>query len=60
MCCEPKNDLSQKEREAIHVGQCPECGADVDKDGDCIEPDDCNYSPSICDMCDYSPCDDSC
>ena len=58
MCCEPKH--SQKDYDLDRVGECPECGAAVDKDGDCVETDDCQYSPTICDLCGYSPCDGSC
>jgi len=58
MCCDPKNN--QKDHDELHVGQCPECGADVDDEGQCVETDDCRYSPCECTTCNYSPCDDSC
>lgn len=58
MCCD--NQTTQKEHDAWHVAQCPECGADVDSDGDCVEMNDCSYSPQLCALCGYRPCDLSC
>lgn len=58
MCCDPSH--SKKEHDAVHVGQCPECDCDVDKDGDCCMTDNCNYSPKLCSTCGYCPCDQSC
>lgn len=58
MCC--VNEMSQKEHDLAHKGQCPECDCDVDEDGQCIERDDCYYSPLICKKCGYRPCDGSC
>lgn len=40
------------------VGKCPDCGADVDKDGQSTE-ECCFYSPS-CPTCGDAPCDQSC
>jgi hypothetical protein len=57
-CCD--NIMTSEDHDAMHAGQCSACGADVDSDGDCVEMDDCYYSPEDCDMCGYSPCDESC
>lgn len=40
------------------AGECPECGADVDEDGDAVSG--CNYSPVACKTCGDAPCDGSC
>ena len=41
------------------VGECPKCGADVDKDGDAI--DICAYGKNEpCPLCGSNPCDQSC
>jgi hypothetical protein len=40
------------------VGECPECGEGVDKDGDAVQG--CNYSPYTCKTCGARPCDQSC
>jgi hypothetical protein len=58
MCCE--NQTTQKEHDKEHVDQCVDCDCDVDKDGDCIEMNDCSYSPLDCETCGYRPCDQSC
>ena len=58
MCC--VNEMTKKEHDNLHSSQCAECGYDVDKDGDCIEMDDCYYSPLMCEVCGYQPCDQSC
>ncbi len=41
------------------VGECPECGADIDKDGDSVDCG-CYYSTSVCPECGDAPCDESC
>jgi hypothetical protein len=38
-------------------GECPHCGEPT-VDGDAYE--NCSYSPTQCDTCGYSPCDESC
>lgn len=53
MCC----DGSEARLEDA-VGECPECGARVDADGDSVE-ECCNYSPR-CKVCGDAPCDQSC
>ncbi len=40
------------------VGECVECGSDVDADGDAVEC--CSYSPEECTKCGWRPCDQSC
>ena len=40
------------------VGDCDECGAQVDEDGDAV--DNCCYSPVVCKKCNWQPCDESC
>lgn len=40
------------------IKECPDCGADVDEDGDAVEG--CNWSPVTCKTCGDSPCDLSC
>ena len=57
-CCECMT--TQKEHDQLHAGQCEECECDVDKDGECVEMDDCSYSPDPCGTCGYRPCDQSC
>jgi hypothetical protein len=54
MCCDPCGPFPEDT-----VGQCPECGCDVDKDGDCTE-ECCSYSPEECKTCGWRPCDWSC
>jgi len=39
------------------VGECPDCGADVDENG---EAKACAYSPKFCETCGDAPCDGSC
>lgn len=52
MCCEPNgSDLPV-------VGECKECGRDVDRDGN--STDICGYSPEDCEVCGSAPCDESC
>ena len=43
---------------AKEVGVCPECGGDVDEDGDALTG--CNYSAVMCEVCGDAPCDLSC
>jgi hypothetical protein len=52
MCCS-NTDYS---REDIN-GVCPDCGEDT-VDGDAY--DACDYSPTLCKTCGWSPCDGSC
>jgi len=40
------------------VGECPDCGEPVDKDGDAVKS--CSYSPLECETCGWRPCDQSC
>lgn len=42
----------------LAVGQCPQCGDNVDKNGDAVVG--CNYSPTQCDLCGSKPCNQSC
>jgi hypothetical protein len=42
----------------VKAGECPRCGADVDKDGQSLEV--CWCSPVLCDECGDAPCDGSC
>ena len=51
MCC----DVIENGPE---VGECPDCGAPVDADGDVTYY--CGYSPVICPTCGDAPCDESC
>jgi ribosomal protein L37AE/L43A len=53
MCCDPTDD---NDNEA--VGECPECGAEIDKNGDSIIWS-CKWSPA-CETCGDAPCDGSC
>lgn len=53
MCCAPC------ENDEPTVGECPDCGGGVDKDGDTTETC-CYYSPTVCETCGWSPCDLSC
>jgi len=57
-CCDPK--WEQEEHDELYVGQCSECGADVDEHGQSVDMEDCNYSPVICEKCGYRPCDQYC
>lgn len=38
-------------------GVCPVCGEDT-VDGESVNK--CSYSPTLCDVCGYGPCDGSC
>lgn len=64
MCCEP--NMSEKEmNDAIKSGKnktCPDCGTTLYyiKNEDDWFPENCGYSPQVCDTCGYSPCDGSC
>lgn len=40
------------------IGECPNCGADVDENGEATEQ--CEYSPCLCEKCGHRPCDESC
>ena len=40
------------------VGECPECGAEVDESGDSVSG--CNYSEVVCPLCGDAPCCDAC
>jgi len=51
MCCDGWDYGTPK-------GECPECGAPVDDDGDAVTG--CNYSPTECLICGDAPCDGSC
>lgn len=42
------------------VGECPDCGSDVDEHGECCEHDYCCYSPVVCKTCGYQPCQQYC
>lgn len=42
----------------LTVGQCPNCGDDVDDNGDAVRG--CNYSDVQCDLCGSRPCNQSC
>lgn len=58
MCCDPmvhKSDLI-----GITIEKCPDCGNDVDVDGNTVELNSCCYSPVACETCNYKPCDGSC
>lgn len=50
-----KYDLFQFEGDT-----CEECNCNVSPEGECLETDDCGYSPTECNTCGYSPCDQSC
>lgn len=53
MCCD------WEPSDTITVGECPECGGDVDEDGGTTLPY-CSYSPEVCATCGWRPCDGSC
>ena len=56
MCC----DGSESHYDDA-VGECPECGGKVDKDGYSVE-ECCNYTPEsdTCEKCGYAPCTGYC
>jgi|GEM_PF-3041669 len=41
------------------VGECPDCGADINKEGEAVE-DNCSYSPVDCETCEDQPCNGAC
>lgn len=51
MCCDSWHN-------GPHADECPDCGGDVDQDGDAVAG--CNFSPTSCETCGAAPCDDSC
>ena len=53
MCCDNSGCS-----EAEVVGECPDCGEPVDKDG--WTHNHCNYSPVDCQTCQHAYCDGSC
>lgn len=53
MCCDPSSD----DRLDDAVALCPDCGNDVDADGDTVYAI-CSYSPDPCDTCGFQPCQD--
>jgi hypothetical protein len=57
-CCDDQRTCGGHDE--LHVGQCPDCGGDVDEDGDTVERDYCSYSPVECETCGWRPCDGSC
>lgn len=59
MACCSEGGYTAEEQKELHVGQCSECGQDVDADGDSIE-NNCTYSPEVCEKCHWKPCDLSC
>ena len=52
MCCEGWDFREDT------VGVCPNCGDDVDIDGDAVTG--CDWSPTECELCGSRPCDGSC
>ena len=52
-CCDP-----MEATEDDIVGECPDCGAPVDEDGDALFG--CSYSPLDCETCGTHWCDGSC
>lgn len=42
------------------VSVCSVCNGDIDEDGSSAEKDNCGYSSSVCDTCNWCPCDESC
>ena len=59
-CWGSVSELTQKELADLRTGNCPGCGSDIDEDGKSVEMDNCSYSPVICTLCGWRPCDDSC
>ena len=51
-CCDP-SEYSEKDINGV----CPECGEGT-VDGDTYEC--CGYSPLLCKVCGFAPCDESC
>jgi len=54
MCCDGWDNTKY----AKEVLVCPDCGAETDEDGEALTG--CHYSPTLCETCGDSPCDDSC
>ena len=54
MCCEGWD----YRKSCKVIKECPDCGEDVDEDGDALEG--CNYSPVDCVTCGAAYCDQSC
>jgi len=54
MCCDGWDNTEY----AKEIKECPECGAEVDEDGDALTG--CHYSPIGCETCGDAPCDQSC
>ena len=52
MCCDGWDHYDLK------VGQCPDCGDDIDADGDAVQG--CSHSDVQCDTCGSRPCNQSC
>jgi len=51
-CCAPQGSDEEV------VGECPECGGPVDEGDDSTEI--CEWSPGVCGICGFAPCDESC
>jgi hypothetical protein len=47
-----------KNYKAEDIAKCPDCGEDVDSDGDAMSG--CHWSPVDCKTCGSAPCDGSC
>ena len=47
------------ESDKTPVGECRECGSEIDEYGYTTEWI-CNYAYETCESCGYSPCDESC
>ena len=54
MCCDPIPACPEDK-----ATTCPECDGDVDEEGWTVE-ECCTYSPEVCKVCHWSPCDQSC
>ena len=52
--------ITKEEHDKRHVSQCIKCGADIDEEGFCVEMDNCEWGDDECDLCGYTPCDESC
>lgn len=57
MCCEGWNFYPKNYRDE-DIAKCPDCGEDVDADGDAMVG--CDWSPVLCKTCGSAPCDGSC
>ena len=58
MCCSDAGFMGWEDEST--VGQCVECEEPVDVDGDSTSSNNCSYSPTVCDLCGWQPCDRSC